>query len=166
MKCLVRGKRNPSRMERCDSVAPRFATIRDNAPSRQPIIPYPPGRASGWHIPGIACLTTIIWSLRDKLTFVLIFTRTRVRGTMARPSPSVLKVIEHGRDVGLPPRQTYGESRATPLVPGKAQYGRSNQYLVSHAAVRIHADMRFGIKVIGESGLDLARLVEFFYLFH
>jgi len=51
------------------------------------------------------------------------------------------------------------------LLAGKAQYGRSNQYLVSHAAVRTRADVLFGIKVIGESGIDLARLVECFYLF-
>jgi hypothetical protein len=36
------------------------------APARQPIIPYPSGRASAWHIPGISYLATIIWSRRDK----------------------------------------------------------------------------------------------------
>ena len=41
----------------------------------------------------------------------------------------------------------------------------SSQDLVSHAAVRIRADMLFGIKVVGESGIDLARLVECSYLF-
>src|ERR1700674_3001355 len=39
-----------------------------------------------------------------------------------------------------------------------------SQDLVSHAAVRNRADMLFGIKVIWESGIDLARLVECFYL--
>jgi hypothetical protein len=43
--------------------------------------------------------------------------------------------------------------------------GQSSQDLVSHATVRIRADMLFGIKVIGKSGIDLARLVECFYLF-
>jgi hypothetical protein len=74
MKCLVKGRHDPSRKERCDLWRQALFTIRDNSPSRQPIIPYPAGRASGWHIPGIPCLdfgelsrvATIIWSLRDK----------------------------------------------------------------------------------------------------
>jgi hypothetical protein len=51
------------------------------------------------------------------------------------------------------------------LLTGKVQYGRSSQDLVSHAAVCNRADKLFGINVIWESEIDLARLVECFYLF-
>src|ERR1700686_2682484 len=44
-------------------------------------------------------------------------------------------------------------------------HGQSSQDLVSHAAVHNRPDLLFGIKVIWESGIDLARLVERFYLF-
>jgi hypothetical protein len=54
---------------------------------------------------------------------------------------------------------------ATRLVPGKTQHGRSSQDLVSHAAVCNRTDKLLGIKVIWESEIDLARLVEGFYLF-
>src|SRR5258708_24027451 len=59
------------------TLGPLSATI---APSRQPIIPYPTGRVSGGYVPGIPCLATIIWSLRDKHTCVLMLTRMRRRG--------------------------------------------------------------------------------------
>jgi hypothetical protein len=43
---------------------------------------------------------------------------------------------------------------------------RSSSYdLVSHATVHSRADELFGVKVIWESGIDLARLVECLYLF-
>ena len=54
---------------------------------------------------------------------------------------------------------------ATPPVQRKIQHGQSSQDLFSHAAVGNRADLLFGIKVIWESGIDLARLVECFYLF-
>jgi hypothetical protein len=41
----------------------------------------------------------------------------------------------------------------------------SSHDLVSHATVRIRADVLFGVKAIWESGIDLARLVECLYLF-
>ena len=47
----------------------------------------------------------------------------------------------------------------------KVQYGRSSHDPVSHATVRIRTDMLFGVKAIGKSGIDLARLVECLYLF-
>ena len=38
----------------------------------------------------------------------------------------------------------------------------SSHDLVSHATVRIRADVLFGVKAIWESGIDLARLVSAF----
>jgi hypothetical protein len=43
--------------------------------------------------------------------------------------------------------------------------GQSSQDLISHATERYRADGLFGVKAIGESGVDLARLVECLYLF-
>ena len=47
----------------------------------------------------------------------------------------------------------------------KVQHRRSSHNLVSHATVSSRADVLFGVKVIWESGIDLARLVECLYLF-
>jgi hypothetical protein len=52
-----------------------LSIIGDDSHSRQSIRPYLTGRASGWHVPGISCQATIIWSLRDKHSCVLMLTR-------------------------------------------------------------------------------------------
>ena len=65
MKCLVETRHDPSRRERYDLWPHALFTVRDNNPSHQSIIPYRTGRYSGLHIPGISCLATLIWSLRD-----------------------------------------------------------------------------------------------------
>jgi hypothetical protein len=46
----------------------------------------------------------------------------------------------------------------------KTQHGPSSHDLVSHATERNRAEGLFGVKVIWESGIDLARLVECLYL--
>jgi hypothetical protein len=45
------------------------------------------------------------------------------------------------------------------------QRGPSSHDTISHATVHSRADLLFGVKVIWESGIDLARLVECLYLF-
>ena len=44
MKCLVKGRHDPSRRKRCDLRRHSLSTMPDNSPSYQPIIPYPTGR--------------------------------------------------------------------------------------------------------------------------
>ena len=99
-----------------------------------------------------------------------LYPRQRVRGQCAI---NLLNKRMKDRDVVLP-AEIGGDRDAKVSFAMRAillaecannDIGQSNQDLVSHAAVRIRADMLFGIKVIGESGIDLARLVQCFYLF-
>ena len=61
-------------------------------------------------------------------------------------------------------RSSNAATRAQPVLV-KIQHGPSSHDLVSHATVGYRADLLFGVKVIRESGIDLARLVECLYLF-
>jgi hypothetical protein len=71
-----------------------------------PIVPSPTGRASGGHVPGISCLATTIWSLRDKHICVLVLRRMRLREKTERAIavPTAVKIsperqfFRHRRD--------------------------------------------------------------------
>jgi len=62
-------------------------------------------------------------------------------------------------------RRSSPASSRHPTGPKKNSTGPSSHDLVSDATVHSGADLLFGGKVIWESGIDLARLVECLYLF-